>query len=110
MIGLIALLLVVAVPKPAPTTAPHPPQRPSQATAHAYAGDLFSRRARHRAAIMLRMRWEDLRLAQLERIRAAIRREIPIDELLREATAPSEFYGIEGARGRNQATFPQRSR
>jgi len=108
MIGLIALLLVVSVPKPAPTTAPHPPQRPSQA--HAYAGDLFSRRARHRAAIMLRMRWEDLRLAQLERIRAAIRREIPIDELLREATAPSEFYGIEGARGRNQATFPQRSR
>ena len=34
---------------------------------------------------MLRLRWEDLKLAQLERIRAAIKRQIPIDDLLREA-------------------------
>lgn len=75
MLGVIALLFVVAFPTSAPTIAPHPAQRPS--------ADLFSRRARHRAAVMLRLRWEELRLEQLERIRTAIRRQVPIDDLLR---------------------------
>jgi hypothetical protein len=79
------LLLVVAVHRPnvQGTVAPHPRIPPPRAAAHTYEGDLFSRRARRRAAIILRLRWEDLRLAQLERVRAAIRREIPIDDLLR---------------------------
>ncbi|MGA3038310.1 MAG: hypothetical protein ABSE64_12600 [Vulcanimicrobiaceae bacterium] len=93
MLGLLVALLVLVVPvqgSPAHHSnvqhpvAPHPGRPPSRATMSAYAGDLFSRRARRRAAVILRLRWEDLRLAQLDRIRAAIRRQIPIDDLLRE--------------------------
>lgn len=34
--------------------------------------------------MMLRLRWDELRLAQLERVRAAIKRQIPIDDLLKD--------------------------
>ena len=71
--GALWFLLLVA---PHPTVTPH-------ATAPPILGDLFSRRARHRAAVMLRLRWEELRLAELERVRAAIKRQLPIDELLK---------------------------
>lgn len=91
MLGLIGILLFVVVPVDRSNVhhpvAPHPRKPPPRATMPAYAGDLFSRRARRRAAIILRLRWEDLRLAQLDRIRAAIRHEISIDDLLRDANA-----------------------
>jgi len=70
------LLLVTPLPKPASTVAAHPSAPPVP-------GELFSRRARHRAAVMLRLRWEELRMADLERVRAAIRRQLSIDELLK---------------------------
>ena len=89
MLGLVVALLFLVIPVDRPhiqhPVAPHPGKPPPRAAMSAYAGDLFSRRARHRAAVILRLRWEDLRLAQLERVRAAIRREISIDDLLREA-------------------------
>src|SRR5579872_2176021 len=79
------LLLVVPVHR---TAAPRPSHAPSRQATQPYAGELFSRRARHRAAIILRLQWEELRLQQLDRVRDAIRRQIPIDELLREAGTP----------------------
>jgi len=89
MLGLVVALLFLVVPVDGPhiqhPVAPHPRKPPPRTAMSAYAGDLFSRRARHRAAVILRLRWEDLRLAQLDRIRSAIRREISIDDLLREA-------------------------
>jgi hypothetical protein len=88
MLGLVVALLFLVVPVHRPNVqhpvAPHPGKPPSRTTMSAYAGDLFSRRARRRAAVILRLRWEDLRLAQLDRIRAAIRRQISIDDLLRD--------------------------
>ncbi|MBV8074207.1 MAG: hypothetical protein JO140_02170 [Candidatus Eremiobacteraeota bacterium] len=79
-----ALVVALATPRPRPTAAPTP------AAASLYAGDLFSRRARRRAAIMLRLRWEELRMAELERVRAAIKRELPLDELLRGGEPPAK--------------------
>ena len=93
MLGLVVALLFLVVPAQGSPdqhpnvqhpVAPHPGKPPPRTTMSAYAGDLFSRRARRRAAIILRLRWEDLRLAQLDRIRAAIRRQISIDDLLRD--------------------------
>ena len=91
--GAAFVLLVLVTPMHHPSL-PHPslpPERPAQsphAIAQPVAGELFSRRARRRAAIMLRLRWDELRMAQLERARAAIRRQLPIDELLRSADEP----------------------
>lgn len=89
MLGsIVAVFLLLVVPVVQRTAAPHPTHPPSRAATKAYAGDLFSRRARRRAAIILRLQWEELRLQQLERVRAAIRHQIPIDELLRDADTP----------------------
>lgn len=79
----LAVVLLLVSPAIHHTPAPKPARTPPRSAVQAYAGDLFSRRALHRSAIMLRLRWEELRLAQLERVRAAIKRQIPIDELLR---------------------------
>ena len=79
LLAIVLLLISPVVHTPAPRGTHAPPR----STAQAYAGNLFSRRALHRSAIMLRLRWDELRLAQLERVRAAIARQIPIDELLR---------------------------
>jgi len=78
-----AAALVVLVASPRPHAKPSPAAMPS-----IYATDLFSRRARRRAAVLLRLRWEELRMAELERVRAAIKRELPIDELLGGETPP----------------------
>ena len=89
MLGsVLAVLVLLVAPAVYRTAAPHPTHPPSRPATQPYSGDLFSRRARHRAAIMLRLQWEELRLRQLDRVRAAIRRQIPIDELLREADTP----------------------
>ena len=79
VLGVVLLLIGPNVHR---TPAPQPSRVPPRAAAQAYAGNLFSRRALHRSAIMLRLRWQELRLAQLERVRAAIKRQIPIDALL----------------------------
>lgn len=82
-LSLLVLVLLLITPIVHHTPAPHGSHAPPRTAAQAYAGNLFSRRALHRSAIMLRLRWDELRLAQLERVRAAIARRIPIDELLR---------------------------
>jgi len=81
-LSLLAIVLLLVSPV-AHTPAPRGAHAPPRSAARPYAGNLFSRRALHRSAIMLRLRWDELRLAQLERVRSAIVRQIPIDELLR---------------------------
>ncbi|MGH7659329.1 MAG: hypothetical protein ACRENA_00235 [Vulcanimicrobiaceae bacterium] len=80
----LAIVLLQSIPVAHHTPAPVKTHAPPRAATQAYAGNLFSRRALHRSAIMLRLRWEELRLAQLERVRAAIQRQIPIDDLLKD--------------------------
>ena len=81
---LLAVVLLRSVPIVHHTPAPMVQHPPSRTAAQAYGGNLFSRRALHRSAIMLRLRWDELRLAQLERVRAAIKRQIPVDDLLKD--------------------------
>ena len=84
MLSFLALVLLAMIPVGHHTPAPRPrTPAPAAAAALAQSIDLFSRRTRRRAAMMLRLRWEDLRLADVERARAAIRRQLPIDELLK---------------------------
>ncbi len=47
-------------------------------------GELFSRRARRRAVTMLQFELLEMREARLERVRDAIRRHIPIDQILKD--------------------------
>lgn len=81
---LLAVVLLRSAPVAHHTPAPVASHAPPRTAAQAYSGNLFSRRALHRSAMMLRLRWDELRLAQLERVRAAIKRQIPIDDLLKD--------------------------
>ena len=45
--------------------------------------DLYSLRARRRAAIILQLELLELRKARLERVRRAIERRLPVDQLLK---------------------------
>ena len=49
------------------------------------AGELYSRRALRRARIILQLKLLELRSERLERVRKAIERGIPIEELLKDA-------------------------
>jgi hypothetical protein len=84
----LAVVVLRSVPVVHHTPAPVATHAPPRTAAQAYAGNLFSRRALHRSAVMLRLRWDELRLAQLERVRAAIRRQMPIDDLLKDDLKP----------------------
>ncbi len=83
LLFILAVVLLRSAPVVHHTPAPVPAHTPPRAAAQAYAGNLFSRRALHRSAMMLRLQWDELRLRQLERVRAAITRQIPIDDLLK---------------------------
>jgi hypothetical protein len=48
--------------------------------------DLYSARARRRAAALLRLEYLELGRRRLERIRSVIRHRLPVDDLLREAS------------------------
>lgn len=48
------------------------------------AGALYSRRALRRARIILQLKLLELRSERLERVRKAVERRIPIDELLKD--------------------------
>lgn len=87
-LSVLAIVLLLISPIVHHTAAPKRVHAPPRSTVQAYAGNLFSRRALHRSAIMLRLRWDELRMAQLERVRAAIARQVPIDDLLREELKP----------------------
>lgn len=79
------VFLLLVTTKGMATAAPASPAPVPRAGAAVNQAELFSRRARRRAMILLRLRWEELRMADLERARAAIRRQIPVDALLRPA-------------------------
>ena len=53
-------------------------------TAAATAEEIYSRRALRRAKIILQLKLLELRSEHLERVRRAIEKHMPIDELLRE--------------------------
>ncbi len=50
--------------------------------------ELYSRRALRRARIILQLKLLDLRLQQLERVKRAVERRIPVDRLLNETASP----------------------
>ena len=77
-------LLLLTTKGMANAAAATPAPLPRAAVVPANAAELFSRRARRRAAVLLRLRWEELRMAELERVRAAIRRQLPVDALLQK--------------------------
>jgi hypothetical protein len=62
---------------PGPAASPPPPAERALA-----ADELFSLRARRRAAAYLRMRVLELRKARLDRAADVIERRLPVDELL----------------------------
>lgn len=63
---------------------PSPPPRPSPTVLVAGGTDLFSARARRRAASLMRLRLYELRLEDLERVRAAIKGTLSVDDLVRK--------------------------
>jgi hypothetical protein len=83
LLFVLTIVLLRSAPVAHHTPAPVPAHTPPRATVQAYAGNLFSRRALHRSAMMLRLQWDELRLRQLERVRAAVKRQISIDDLLK---------------------------
>jgi hypothetical protein len=50
--------------------------------------ELYSRRALRRARIILQLKLLDLRLQQLDRVRRAVERHIPVDRLLNQTASP----------------------
>lgn len=94
-----ALALTLAVAAFLPTGARTP--RHQHATRHATrsatkahapisASDLYSQRALRRARIILELKLMELRSERLERVRKAIEKHVPIDELLKEQQALSD--------------------
>lgn len=58
-------------------------RRATAATASVPAEDLYSRRALRRARIILELKLMELRSERLERVRKALEKHVPIDELLK---------------------------
>jgi hypothetical protein len=83
----LALTLAVAAWMPADARLPqhrHASRRSAHRTMAISAGDLYSRRALRRARIILELKLMELRSEHLERVRKAIERHVPIEELLKE--------------------------
>ncbi len=78
----LALALIIVLTQPA---WPSDKRKPSGATklAHTpYPADIYSRRALRRARTILMLKLLDLREAHLERVRKAIERRLPIEQIL----------------------------
>ncbi len=83
----LALTLALAVSLPAAARVPrhgHSHRRRAGAPLSLSAEDLYSRRALRRARIILQLKLLELRSEHLERVRKAIERRLPIDEILKE--------------------------
>jgi len=76
----LALTLALGSASPAPAR-PHP--KPAPAAASATARDLYSIRALRRAKIILQLKLLELRAQHLDRVRRAVERRIPVEELLK---------------------------
>lgn len=85
---LAALALTLALTASLPAAAKGPGHRSahrrSAPSATVLVEDLYSRRALRRARIIVELKLMELREERLERVRQAIERHVPIDELLKE--------------------------
>ena len=80
-----ALALTLALPLAGRLAAAKPPLHVRRHTALATtAEELYSQRALRRAKIILQLKLLELRSEHLDRVRRAIEKHVPIDELLRE--------------------------
>jgi len=77
-----ALALTLALGSAGPVPA-HPHPKPSSRPAALDARSLYSIRALRRAKIILQLKLLELRAEHLERVRRAVERRIPVDELLK---------------------------
>jgi hypothetical protein len=75
-VALTSLLLLAGTP------APHR-RHPAQAHAAAPSLDLYSPRALRRARTILQLKLLELRKARLERVRRAIERGLPVDQIVK---------------------------
>lgn len=83
----LALTLALAASLPAAARIarrPHAARHHAISTAPFSPGDLYSRRALRRARIILQLKLMELRSERLERVRKAIEKHVPIDDLLKE--------------------------
>lgn len=84
----LALTLALTASLPAHAAVPHhrhTGRRHTAATAAAVsAEDLYSRRALRRARIILELKLMELRSERLERVRKALEKHVPIDQLLKD--------------------------
>ncbi len=86
-----ALALAVAIVLPIVTRAPanaHSSRHPKRLPAHYSVSQLYSSRARHRAAMILQLKLLELHEEHLDRLRRIIIRKLPIDTLLKADGPP----------------------
>lgn len=81
----LALTLALAASLPAARLSSHRhPGRRRAPQVPISAQDLYSRRALRRARIILELKLMELRSERLERVRKAVEKHVPIDELLKD--------------------------
>ena len=81
----LALALVIVLTQPVwPSDKRKPPSANKLAHTPYAAADLYSRRALRRARTILLLKLLDLREARLDRVRKAIERRLPIEQILDE--------------------------
>lgn len=86
-LAVLTLTLALTASLPAAARTPrhgHPVRRTAPIAASVSAEDLYSRRALRRARIILQLKLMELRSERLERVRKAIEKHVPIDELLKD--------------------------
>ena len=76
VLALTLALAALAMPVQAARKPPSPPAAPT-------ANELYSLRALRRAKVILQLKLLELRAQHLERVRRAIERHLPIDEILK---------------------------
>lgn len=83
----LALTLALTLTPPAAARVPrhrHTARRTSATASSLSAEDLYSRRALRRARIILELKLMELRAERLERVRKALEKHVPIDQLLKD--------------------------
>ncbi|GAC1653272.1 MAG: hypothetical protein NVS9B12_03210 [Vulcanimicrobiaceae bacterium] len=78
--GALLVVILLGLAASASERAGHPHRRSAAPVAPSL--DMYSLRARRRAATLLRLELLELRKAHLERVRAVIEKRLPIDALL----------------------------
>ena len=78
-------LIAASAPASRPMLRPEYNKPPGEAQS-CLSAELFSLRARRRAALLLRIQLQELRKAQLDRARAAVEGTLPLEDLLRQGS------------------------